>query len=96
LRIHAVIEAIVAEAAAIHPRIRFIAGGFHLVAAEDSVIEKVEASLHDTYKPLPTCSRLSQGHELIVHTTLCTQPKSWFDISPPPVRGPAAYETSAT
>jgi 7,8-dihydropterin-6-yl-methyl-4-(beta-D-ribofuranosyl)aminobenzene 5'-phosphate synthase len=29
---HPGIEAIVAEAAAINPRIRFVAGGFHLVA----------------------------------------------------------------
>src|SRR5205814_4248842 len=33
---HPRIEAIVAEAAAINPRIRFIAGGFHLVTAQDS------------------------------------------------------------
>ena len=55
---HPGIEAIVAEAAAINPRIRVIAGGFHLVAAPDSVIEKVVAALHDTYK----VERIAPGH----------------------------------
>jgi 7,8-dihydropterin-6-yl-methyl-4-(beta-D-ribofuranosyl)aminobenzene 5'-phosphate synthase len=47
---HPGIETIVAEAAKINPHIHFIAGGFHLVVAQDSAIEKVAASLHDTYK----------------------------------------------
>ena len=47
---HPGIENIVAEAAKINPHIHFIAGGFHLVAAQDPVIEKVVSTLHDTYK----------------------------------------------
>lgn len=47
---HPGIENIVAEAAKINPHIHFIAGGFHLVTAQDPVIEKVVATLHDTYK----------------------------------------------
>jgi len=47
---HPGIEGIVAEAAQINPHIHFIAGGFHLVAAENPVIEKIAATLHDTYK----------------------------------------------
>jgi 7,8-dihydropterin-6-yl-methyl-4-(beta-D-ribofuranosyl)aminobenzene 5'-phosphate synthase len=61
---HPGIEAIVAEAAAINPRIRFIAGGFHLVTAQDSVIEKVVAALHDTYK----VERIAPGHCSGEHT----------------------------
>ncbi len=47
---HPGIEAIVAEAAKIDSRIHFIAGGFHLVVAQDSVIQKVTDALHDTYQ----------------------------------------------
>jgi 7,8-dihydropterin-6-yl-methyl-4-(beta-D-ribofuranosyl)aminobenzene 5'-phosphate synthase len=47
---HPGIENIVAEAAKINPHIHFIAGGFHLVAAPDPAIEKIAATLHDTYK----------------------------------------------
>ena len=47
---HPGIEAIVAEAAKINPHIHFIAGGFHLVVAQDPAIEKVATSLRDTYK----------------------------------------------
>src|ERR1700722_14252452 len=47
---HPGIEAIVAEAAKINPHIHFIAGGFHLVAAQDPAIEKITTTLHDTYK----------------------------------------------
>ena len=47
---HPGIETIVAEAAKINPHIHFIAGGFHLVAAQDAAIEKAATSLHDTYK----------------------------------------------
>jgi 7,8-dihydropterin-6-yl-methyl-4-(beta-D-ribofuranosyl)aminobenzene 5'-phosphate synthase len=47
---HPGIETIVAEAAKINPHIHFIAGGFHLVVAQDAAIEKVDTALHDTYK----------------------------------------------
>jgi len=47
---HPGIESIVAEAAKINPHIHFIAGGFHLVVAQDPAIEKVAKTLHDTYK----------------------------------------------
>src|SRR5579859_5782578 len=47
---HPGIENIVAEAAKINPHIHFIAGGFHLAAAQDPAIEKVAIILHDTYK----------------------------------------------
>jgi 7,8-dihydropterin-6-yl-methyl-4-(beta-D-ribofuranosyl)aminobenzene 5'-phosphate synthase len=47
---HPGIENIVAEAARINPHIRFIAGGFHLVAAQDPAIEKIAITLHDTYR----------------------------------------------
>ncbi len=47
---HPGIEAIAAEAAKIDPHIHFVAGGFHLVVAQDSVIDRVIAALHDTFK----------------------------------------------
>jgi 7,8-dihydropterin-6-yl-methyl-4-(beta-D-ribofuranosyl)aminobenzene 5'-phosphate synthase len=47
---HPGIAGIVAEAAKINPHIHFIAGGFHLVAAQDPAIEKIATTLHDTYK----------------------------------------------
>jgi 7,8-dihydropterin-6-yl-methyl-4-(beta-D-ribofuranosyl)aminobenzene 5'-phosphate synthase len=47
---HPGIETIVAAAAKIDPHIHLIAGGFHLVAAQDAAIESAAASLHDTYK----------------------------------------------
>jgi 7,8-dihydropterin-6-yl-methyl-4-(beta-D-ribofuranosyl)aminobenzene 5'-phosphate synthase len=47
---HPGIEGIVAEAATINPHIHFIAGGFHLLVAQDPAIEKVATTLHDTYK----------------------------------------------
>jgi 7,8-dihydropterin-6-yl-methyl-4-(beta-D-ribofuranosyl)aminobenzene 5'-phosphate synthase len=47
---HPGIETIVAEAAKINPHIHFIAGGFHLVAAQDPAIAKVATALRDTYK----------------------------------------------
>jgi 7,8-dihydropterin-6-yl-methyl-4-(beta-D-ribofuranosyl)aminobenzene 5'-phosphate synthase len=47
---HPGIENIVAEAAKINPHIHVIAGGFHLVVAEDLAIEKIATTLHDTYK----------------------------------------------
>ncbi|HMA00253.1 MAG TPA: MBL fold metallo-hydrolase [Steroidobacteraceae bacterium] len=47
---HPGIENIVAEAAKINPHIHFIAGGFHLVVAQDAAIEKAATSLHEVYK----------------------------------------------
>ena len=47
---HPGIETIVAEAAKINPHIHFIAGGLHLVVAQDAAIEKAATSLHDSYK----------------------------------------------
>ena len=47
---HPGIDKIVASAAAINPRIHFIAGGFHLVVSNDQEIEKIVATLHDTFK----------------------------------------------
>jgi 7,8-dihydropterin-6-yl-methyl-4-(beta-D-ribofuranosyl)aminobenzene 5'-phosphate synthase len=47
---HPGIESIVAEAVKINPHIHFIAGGFHLVAAQDPAIERIATALHDTYK----------------------------------------------
>jgi 7,8-dihydropterin-6-yl-methyl-4-(beta-D-ribofuranosyl)aminobenzene 5'-phosphate synthase len=46
---HPGIEAIVVEAAKINPHIHFVAGGFHLVVAQDPAIDKVVTALHDTY-----------------------------------------------
>ena len=46
---HPGLEGIVAEAARIDPHIHFVAGGFHLVVAPDTVIERVTAALHDTF-----------------------------------------------
>jgi 7,8-dihydropterin-6-yl-methyl-4-(beta-D-ribofuranosyl)aminobenzene 5'-phosphate synthase len=47
---HPGVETIVAEAVKINPHIHFIAGGFHLLVAQDPAIEKVAAALHDNYK----------------------------------------------
>jgi 7,8-dihydropterin-6-yl-methyl-4-(beta-D-ribofuranosyl)aminobenzene 5'-phosphate synthase len=47
---HPGIEKIVEAAAAINPKIRFIAGGFHLVVTPDDGIAKVVATLKDTFK----------------------------------------------
>jgi 7,8-dihydropterin-6-yl-methyl-4-(beta-D-ribofuranosyl)aminobenzene 5'-phosphate synthase len=47
---HPGIETIVAEAAKINPHIHFVAGGFHLVVAQDPAIERVATALHDIYK----------------------------------------------
>ncbi len=55
---HPGIENIVAEAAKVNPRIHFIVGGFHLVAAQDPAIEKIAATLHDIYK----VDYLAPGH----------------------------------
>jgi 7,8-dihydropterin-6-yl-methyl-4-(beta-D-ribofuranosyl)aminobenzene 5'-phosphate synthase len=47
---HPGIDAIVTEAAKINTHIHFIAGGLHLVAAQDSVIGKVVTSLKNKWK----------------------------------------------
>ncbi|WP_229198658.1 MBL fold metallo-hydrolase [Bradyrhizobium acaciae] len=47
---HPGIERIVEAAAAINPRIRLIAGGFHLVVAPDDVVAKVTTALQDRFK----------------------------------------------
>jgi 7,8-dihydropterin-6-yl-methyl-4-(beta-D-ribofuranosyl)aminobenzene 5'-phosphate synthase len=47
---HPGIEKIVEAATAINPRIRLIAGGFHLVVAPDEVIAKAVSALKDTFK----------------------------------------------
>jgi 7,8-dihydropterin-6-yl-methyl-4-(beta-D-ribofuranosyl)aminobenzene 5'-phosphate synthase len=47
---HPGIDKIVAAAAAINPRIHLIAGGFHLVVSNDQEIEKIVATLRDTFK----------------------------------------------
>jgi 7,8-dihydropterin-6-yl-methyl-4-(beta-D-ribofuranosyl)aminobenzene 5'-phosphate synthase len=47
---HPGIEKIVEAAVAINPRINLIAGGFHLVTANDEAIAKVVVTLHDTWK----------------------------------------------
>ena len=47
---HPGIDRIVESASAINPRIRSIAGGFHLVVASDPDIEKIVTALHDRFK----------------------------------------------
>jgi len=47
---HPGIERIVEAAAAINPRIRLIAGGFHLVTAPDEVVTRVTTALKDRFK----------------------------------------------
>jgi 7,8-dihydropterin-6-yl-methyl-4-(beta-D-ribofuranosyl)aminobenzene 5'-phosphate synthase len=47
---HPGIEKIVQTAAAIDPRIHFVAGGFHLVVASDAEIDKIVVGLRDIYK----------------------------------------------
>jgi len=47
---HPGIDKIVEAAAAINPKIHLIAGGFHLVAAQDDVIAKAVAALKDVFK----------------------------------------------
>jgi 7,8-dihydropterin-6-yl-methyl-4-(beta-D-ribofuranosyl)aminobenzene 5'-phosphate synthase len=44
------VSTIVESASAINPRIHFIVGGFHLVAASDPDIEKIATALHDRFK----------------------------------------------
>jgi 7,8-dihydropterin-6-yl-methyl-4-(beta-D-ribofuranosyl)aminobenzene 5'-phosphate synthase len=47
---HPGIDKIVESAAAINPRIHFIAGGFHLVVAPDPDIERTVTALHDRFR----------------------------------------------
>jgi 7,8-dihydropterin-6-yl-methyl-4-(beta-D-ribofuranosyl)aminobenzene 5'-phosphate synthase len=47
---HPGIERIVEAAAAINPKIRLIAGGFHLVVAPDDMVMKVATALKDRFK----------------------------------------------
>jgi 7,8-dihydropterin-6-yl-methyl-4-(beta-D-ribofuranosyl)aminobenzene 5'-phosphate synthase len=47
---HPGIERIVETAAAINPKIRLIAGGFHLVVASDDVIARIVVALKDRFK----------------------------------------------
>jgi len=47
---HPGIDKIVESATTIDPRIHLIAGGFHLVVAPDSDIEKIVTALHDRFK----------------------------------------------
>ena len=47
---HPGIDKVVAAAAAINPRIHVIAGGFHLVVASDTDIDKIVAALRETFK----------------------------------------------
>jgi 7,8-dihydropterin-6-yl-methyl-4-(beta-D-ribofuranosyl)aminobenzene 5'-phosphate synthase len=55
---HPGIEKIVEAAAAIDPKIRIVAGGFHLVAASDDVIAKAVTALKDTFK----VENIAPGH----------------------------------
>jgi 7,8-dihydropterin-6-yl-methyl-4-(beta-D-ribofuranosyl)aminobenzene 5'-phosphate synthase len=55
---HPGVEKIVEAATAINPKIRLIAGGFHLVVAPDEVIAKVVAALKDTFK----VENIAPGH----------------------------------
>lgn len=47
---HPGVDKIVAAAATINPRIHLIAGGFHLVTANDADIERIVTALRDTFK----------------------------------------------
>ena len=47
---HPGIDKIVGAAATINPRIRLIAGGFHLVVTSDEDIAKIVTALHDTFR----------------------------------------------
>ncbi|HET9402187.1 MAG TPA: MBL fold metallo-hydrolase [Candidatus Acidoferrales bacterium] len=47
---HPGVDKIVESATAINPRIHFIAGGFHLVVAPDSEIEKLVTALRDRFR----------------------------------------------
>jgi 7,8-dihydropterin-6-yl-methyl-4-(beta-D-ribofuranosyl)aminobenzene 5'-phosphate synthase len=47
---HPGVEKIVGTAATINPRIRLIAGGFHLVVTSDEDIANIVTALHDTFR----------------------------------------------
>jgi 7,8-dihydropterin-6-yl-methyl-4-(beta-D-ribofuranosyl)aminobenzene 5'-phosphate synthase len=47
---HPGIDKIVEEASTINPRMYLVAGGFHLVVANDPDIEKIVVALHDTFR----------------------------------------------
>lgn len=47
---HPGVDKIVTAAGTINPRIRLVAGGFHLVVTSDADIEKIVTALHDTFK----------------------------------------------
>jgi len=55
---HPGVEKIVEAATKINPRIHMLAGGFHLVVANDAEIERVVALLHDTFR----VDYLAPGH----------------------------------
>jgi 7,8-dihydropterin-6-yl-methyl-4-(beta-D-ribofuranosyl)aminobenzene 5'-phosphate synthase len=55
---HPGIDKIVEAAAAINPKIHLIAGGFHLVLAQDDIITKAVAALKDTFK----VGNIAPGH----------------------------------
>jgi 7,8-dihydropterin-6-yl-methyl-4-(beta-D-ribofuranosyl)aminobenzene 5'-phosphate synthase len=55
---HPGIEKIVEAAVAINPKIRLIAGGFHLVVAPDEAIARTVATLKDTFK----VENIAPGH----------------------------------
>ena len=55
---HPGVETIVEAAAKINKRIRFIAGGFHMVVAPDAAIAKAATALKDTWK----IERIAPGH----------------------------------
>jgi 7,8-dihydropterin-6-yl-methyl-4-(beta-D-ribofuranosyl)aminobenzene 5'-phosphate synthase len=47
---HPGVDRIVAAASTMNPHIHLVAGGFHLVVASDSDIEKIVSGLHDQFK----------------------------------------------
>lgn len=47
---HPGIDKIAAEASTMNPRLHLIAGGFHLVTANDSDIDRIVTALHDQFK----------------------------------------------
>jgi 7,8-dihydropterin-6-yl-methyl-4-(beta-D-ribofuranosyl)aminobenzene 5'-phosphate synthase len=55
---HPGVEKIVEAATSINPKIRLIAGGFHLVVAPDEVVTKSVAALKDTFK----VENIAPGH----------------------------------
>jgi 7,8-dihydropterin-6-yl-methyl-4-(beta-D-ribofuranosyl)aminobenzene 5'-phosphate synthase len=47
---HPGVESIVAAAAKINPHIHLIAGGFHLLVAQEAAIDRISGALHDAYE----------------------------------------------